>query len=141
MIDTQHKVSCHFRFIEQLICPDLFVQTALSTTGKVTAKLKEIEQTFCTPFNRQRTPVCNHVPFTTRHQFNGHCPTSLPECSLSLAPRDNLSFLKHERVLWEGGWSLSTLTLNLCRRTRSLKPYPNKRRSVKHRRENGQQIM
>ena len=62
MIDTQHKVSCHFRFIEQLICPDLFVQTALSTTGKVTAKLKEIEQTFCTPFNRQRTPVCNHVP-------------------------------------------------------------------------------
>ena len=65
MIDTQHKVSCHFRFIEQLICPDLFVQTALSTTGKVTAKLKEIEQTFCTPFNRQRTPVCNHVPFTT----------------------------------------------------------------------------
>ena len=31
----------------------------------VTAKLKETEQTFCTPFNRQRVPVCNHIPFTT----------------------------------------------------------------------------
>ena len=27
MIDTQHEVSRHFRFIEQLICPDLFGQT------------------------------------------------------------------------------------------------------------------
>ena len=27
MIDTQHKVSRHFRFIEQLICPDLIGQT------------------------------------------------------------------------------------------------------------------
>ena len=23
------------------------------------------QRTFCTPFNRQRAPVCNHVPFTT----------------------------------------------------------------------------
>ena len=99
MIDTQHKVSCHFRFIEQLICPDLFVQTALSTTGKVTAKLKEIEQTFCTPFNRQRTPVCNHVPFTTRHQFNGHCPTSLTECSLSCSERQSFFLEARESTL------------------------------------------
>ena len=27
MIDTQHKVSSHFRFVEQLICPDLISQT------------------------------------------------------------------------------------------------------------------
>ena len=63
VIDIQYKMSRHFRFVEQLMT--WLDKRIVYTTGKVTAKLKAIERTFCAPFKRHRTPVCNHVSFTT----------------------------------------------------------------------------
>lgn len=94
MIDTQHKVSRHFRFIVVTL-PSLKL-----ATGKVTAKLKEIKRTFCTPFNRQRAPVWDHAPFTTRDVISLTVIVQpCFQCSLSCSERQSFFLEARESTL------------------------------------------
>ena len=64
------------------------------------SQVKEIERTFCTPFNRQRTPVCNHVPFTTRDVISLTVIVQPRfQCSLSCSERESFFLEARERTL------------------------------------------